>query len=167
MTTVLCLIYDKRRAKPRVSQPFQKQALSQNLWSHWDFFHGFIDPCIRVLTRTLMALTPAAAGIRRGYTAVRKSELKGCRKIFCWIFYLEIQRVKSHLQNMETGELLTSTQLEFHPWSKYKYTAWVSLIVNSDFGTLRKEAWELSGCVLFATYFLKQHKTLIYLKRKR
>lgn len=41
MTTVLRLIYDRRRSKPRVFQPFQKQALGQNLWSHWDLFHGF------------------------------------------------------------------------------------------------------------------------------
>lgn len=90
------------------------------------FSMNFRDLCMRVITKTLMALTLAAADFRRGYTAVRKGELNGS----CWIFSLEIHWVKSHLKKIETGQLLKSTQLECFPPSKYKYTPEVSLIIS-------------------------------------
>lgn len=162
MTTMLCRIYDSRRMEPRVFQSFQKQALSQNLWSHWELFHGF--QWSKEDSDGLDSIS--GSWFQERLCSSEKERAQWSDKDFLpWNSVSEIlspeyaDRTTPNINT--TGISPTNTQLKFH-------LLHASVPAKcSDFGTLRKEAQELSGCVVFVAHFIKQHKNLTFWKRKR
>lgn len=167
MTTMLCLIYDSRRMEPRVSQPFQKQASSQNLWSHWDLFHGFKWSLHQGPKEDFDGLDSISdSWFQERLCSSEKERAQWSDKDFLpWSSVSEILSPEYADRRTPTinttGISPANTQLKFH-------LLHASVPAKcSDFGTLRKEAWELSGCVLFVAHFIKQHKNLTFWNRKR